>query len=534
MNNTFFPTENDIPPEYKISPLEQRTYLVNGELRGWIGPVQKVYSPVCIRDGDKIEQKYIGSFPDLSPAESLEALEAAVNAYDNGKGEWPTASVEERIGCVENFIDKMGEKKRDVVNLLMWEIGKPYNDSVKEFDRTIDYMRKTIYALKELENTSSRFTKEDGIIAQIRRSPLGTVLCMGPYNYPLNETLTTLIPALIMGNTVVFKPAKYGVLLHEPLLEAYQESFPPGVINTVYGDGPKVIGPIMESGKIDVLAFIGATKTADILKQQHPKPHRLRSVLGLGAKNPAIILPDADIENTIKECLQGSLSYSGQRCTALKIIYVHRSIADEFIYRFAEKVDSLVCGMPWTPNVAITPMPEPNKTDKMTEYVNDAIANGAWLINKGGEADHTFFSPAVLYHVNKNMKLYYEEQFGPIVPIIPFDDIKEPLNYVINSDVGQQLSIFGKNPKTIAKLITSLSNQVCRINLNSQCQRGPDVFPFAGRKDSAEGTLSVSDALRVFSIRSMVAAKESEENKGILNSILQEDLSNYLSTDFIF
>jgi glyceraldehyde-3-phosphate dehydrogenase (NADP+) len=131
------------------------------------------------------------------------------------------------------------------------------------------------------------------------------------------------------------------------------------------------------------------------------------------------------------------------------------------------------------------------------------------------------------------MRLYDEEQFGPVLPVVPFDDIETPIRYVVESDFGQQLSIFGSDPDAIARLIDPLVNQVCRVNLNSQCQRGPDIFPFAGRKDSAEGTLSVSDALRVFSIRTLVAAKEGELNKRLITAITHGRKSNFLSTDFI-
>jgi len=121
-----------------------------------------------------------------------------------------------------------------------------------------------------------------------------------------------------------------------------------------------------------------------------------------------------------------------------------------------------------------------------------------------------------------------------VVPITSFASIDEPVEYVVNSNYGQQCAIFGKDPDTISKLIDPLVNQVCRLNINSQCQRGPDTFPFTGRKDSAEGTLSVSDALRVFSIRTLVAAKDSELNRELLAAICRERSSNFLSTDFIF
>ncbi len=532
-----FPLIEEIPDRFRFSALiRQDEYLINGELLKWQGPLQEVFSPVCTRDREgTTSQVLIGSYPMLTSKEAKMALAAAVGAFDHGRGHWPTLSVEERIACMEDFTFRMKERRESVIRLLMWEIGKSYADSVKEFDRTIDYIRDTIDAVKELDRNSSRFQIEQGIIGQIRRSPLGVVLCMGPFNYPLNETFTTLIPALIMGNTVIFKPPKYGVLLHQPLLEAFRQAFPPGVVNTVYGDGPQVVGPLMESGQVDVLAFIGSSRVASILKKQHPRPHRLRSVLGLEAKNPAIVLADCDLDLAVNECLLGSLSYNGQRCTALKIIFVHESIAEEFNGKMAAAVNNLICGMPWDEKVQITPLPEAGKTEYLGELVDDAVKKGAVILNAdGGKIDHTFFTPALLYPVTKDMRLWQEEQFGPVVPIVPFNDIKEPLDYVTSSNYGQQLSIFGENPDDIAHLIDPLVNQVCRLNINSQCQRGPDVFPFTGRKDSAEGTLSVSDALRVFSIRSLVAAKSTELNKHIITSIVKEDKSNFLSTDFIF
>ncbi len=470
----------------------------------------------------------------MTRGESLEVLDSACMAYDHGRGKWPTMTVEERIGHVERFTFLMQEKREEVVRLLMWEIGKSLPDAEKEFDRTVEYIRDTIGALKDLDRVSSRFVIEQGVIGQIRRAPLGVVLCMGPFNYPLNETFTTLIPALIMGNAVIFKPPRMGVLLHEPLLEAFRDSFPAGVVNTVYGDGQEVIGPLMESGKIDVLAFIGSSRVADILRQQHPKPHRLRCVLGLEAKNAAIVLKDADLEQAVRECTLGSFSYNGQRCTALKMLFVHRDIVDAFLEKFIEAVDNLRCGMPWDHGVQITPLPEPGKTGYLSDLVHDALEKGAGILNrKGGRTEGTFMFPTILYPAAPGMRIYAEEQFGPVVPVASFTDIEEPMEYIIRSDYGQQASIFGSDPAVIADLIDPLVNQVCRVNINSQCQRGPDTFPFTGRKDSAEGTLSVSDALKVFTIRTLVAAKETGANKEIITSIVKERSSRFLSTDFI-
>jgi glyceraldehyde-3-phosphate dehydrogenase (NADP+) len=534
--SNLFPEESSIPSQYQIGEyIEQREYLINGTLRQWTGTLNPVASPVFLKDGSGYKQKIIGSTPLLTKYEALEALDAAVKAYDLGHGAWPTMSVAQRIECIEKFLASMRIKRAEVVKLLMWEIGKSLKDSEKEFDRTCDYIVDTIKALKEQDRKAAKLVEEQGFMGQIRRVPLGVALCMGPFNYPLNETFTTLIPALIMGNTVVFKPAKYGVLLVRPLLEAFRDSFPAGVINIIYGRGRDTVGALMETGKIDVFAFIGTNKGANDLKKLHPKPHRLKSILGLDAKNPAIVLSDADLDNAVAECLSGSLSFNGQRCTALKILFVHKSIVDTFMEKFLMEVKKLKPGMPWDAGVGLTPLPEPGKTDYLKGLVENAKANGAKVANEnGGEILQSFFFPAVLYPVSEKMNIYHEEQFGPIIPIVPFEKDEEAIQYVLNSNFGQQVSLFGKDSKRLAQMMDAFVNQVGRINLNAQCQRGPDTFPFTGRKDSAEGTLSIADALRVFSIRTIVATKATDENKQIMNNIIRNRESAFLSTDYIF
>ncbi|RBH59107.1 MULTISPECIES: NADP-dependent glyceraldehyde-3-phosphate dehydrogenase [Pseudomonas] len=534
--DSLFPAAADIPEKYRFEgQLEQREYLVDGTLRTWDGPLAQVRSPVYLATAHGDEQVILGSTPLLDAETALTALDAAVHAYDRGQGEWPTMRVAERIQHVETFLRRMRVQREAVVKLLMWEIGKNLKDSEKEFDRTCDYIVDTINALKELDRRSSRFELEQDTLGQIRRVPMGVALCMGPYNYPLNETFTTLIPALIMGNTVVFKPAKLGVLLIRPLLEAFRDSFPAGVINVIYGSGRETVSALMASGKIDIFAFIGTNKAASDLKKLHPKPHRLRAALGLDAKNPAIVLPEVDLDNAVNECVTGSLSFNGQRCTALKILFVHEDVVEGFIEKFNRKVQSLVPGMPWDNGVALTPLPEAGKIDYLKALVADAQDKGARVINpNGGQTRASFFYPAVLYPVNAGMRVYQEEQFGPVVPIVPYRDLETVIDYVLESDFGQQLSIFGTDPAQVGRLVDTFANQVGRININAQCQRGPDTYPFNGRKNSAEGTLSVHDALRVFSIRTLVATKFQDSNKALISDIIHNRESTFLTTDYIF
>lgn len=526
----------EVPEAYRV-PLKKDydTYLLNGEIKKWKGKKAKVFSPVYAADDQgELQPVLLGTVPEMGEKDALEALDAANEAFKNGTGSWPTLRVGERIKCVEKFAALMVQKRKEVVNFIMWEIGKTLPDAQKEFDRTVDYIYDTIEELKELDRNSARFQLHSNVYAQVRRGPLGVVLCLGPYNYPLNETFCLLIPALIMGNTTVFKPAKYGVILITPLLEAFAEAFPKGVVNILFGRGREVATPIVKSGRVEVLALIGNSKSANALQSHHPKKNRLRLVLGLEAKNPAIVLPDTDMDLAVEECVLGSLSYNGQRCTALKMIFVHENILAEFNQRFLARIKELTYGLPWEEGVKLTPLPEPGKPAYIKELIDDAVSKGARVINEeGGKTNKSFVFPAVLFPVDESMNIYHEEQFGPVIPIISFRDIQEPINSIVNSNYGQQVSLFSKSPDTLSPLIDGLVNQVCRVNINSQCQRGPDVYPFVGRKDSAVSTLSVRAALRSFSIRTLVACKNSELNKEILNDILDNNKSNFVSTNYI-
>ena len=522
----------NIPEKYALnSPIHHDTYLIDGKIGKWNGEFTEVISTLLANEED---DKYItlGDSPKMDKKHALLALEAADKAYSNGTGTWPTMKVYERINCMQKFVDLMVLKRDEVVKLLMWEIGKNLKDSEKEFDRTVDYINETIKEYKKIDRDGAFFHNNSGVRALIRRGPLGVVLCLGPYNYPLNETFALLIPAIIMGNTAIFKPAKHGVLLIAPLLEAFKKSFPPGVVNIVFGRGREIATPIMETGKINVLALIGHSSSAISLQDLHPQKNRLRLVLGLEAKNPAIIMDDADLELTVNECLNGSLSYNGQRCTAIKVIYVHEKIKEKFLKKFCDSVDSLKLGLPWE-NTLLTPLPEPNKPKYISELIDDATSKGAKIINKnGGKKFKNFVFPAVLYPVSEDMDVYKEEQFGPVIPVISFSDINTPINFMADSNYGQQVSLFGNSEEKLGPIIDSLVNLVCRVNLNSSCQRGPDVYPFTGRKDSAVATLSVHDALRSFSIRTFVASKDNPSNKNILRKLIDNKKSNFIRTDY--
>lgn len=536
MSTIQFPQQSEIPASMAIdAALWSNKYLIAGEVRTWSGPSEPVLSPVCTFQPDgTLQRQVVGHLPVLDTETALAALDSAKAAWALGRGEWPTMRVLDRIERIEQFAKGMVAMREPVVRLLMWEIAKSRKDAEAEFDRTVDYIRDTVLALKELDRTNARFALEPGFLAQIRRCPLGIVLCMGPFNYPLNETFSTLIPALLMGNPVISKLPRFGALLHVPLLQAFADALPPGVLQVLAGDGKTVVGPLMASGDIDCLAFIGTSRVANILERQHPKPNRLRTITAMEAKNPAVILADADLDVAVKECVGGALGFNGQRCTAIKLIFVHHSVAEPFLTKFAAAVDALPVGMPWQPGVQITPLPEPQKPELIAQWVAEAVAKGARVVNQPKVTQGSLVSPVVVHPVDARMQLFHVEQFGPVVPIATYHDESEIDAFMRHSPYGQQIALFGRDPTKMAHLVDAMANQVCRINLNSQCRRGPDSYPFSARKDSAQGTLSVVDALRSFSIRTVVAATTSEANKLLVGDIVARRASTFLSTDYIF
>ncbi|MEI6426454.1 MAG: aldehyde dehydrogenase family protein [Candidatus Absconditabacteria bacterium] len=514
IENLFPESLDQIPEAFQPVVTNQNHYLM-GHIRTHSGPVQDVYSPISV--GGK--PVYLGHYPLITADTALEGLSLAEQAWDGGNGWWPTTTHAERIRLMKIFVELMKKHREKIVRMIMWEICKTLPDAETEFDRTVQCILDTCDELETRSLKWEAWLKHGGLQVQEGRNPLGLVLCMGPSNYPLNETFTTLIPALLMGNVVLFKPAKWGVLLLEPLIECFEEAFPKNVVVTLYGNGADIIPPIVRTGKLEAFAFIGGTNTADRIIKENPVPHKTKLILGLGAKNPAIVLPGADLATAIPACVKGSLGYNGQRCTALKIIFVAKEQEATFIPAFVEAVEKLQPGLPWEEGTNLTPL-LPESMGWMTTLLDDAKLHGAEVLNEGGGTiNQGYLHPSVLYPVNAKMKLYREEQFGPLVPIVVYDDLAEVLEWIKTSKYAQQLSVFGteSDKNDILDIIEDTRNQRGRVNINALCQRGPDELPFTGRRDSAMGTLDIWNALSIFSIEDVVSVTDTPENKALLS-----------------
>lgn len=512
--NELIPDAAEIPERFRPPTAEVRHYLA-GEIKKWNGRAADVHSPVPLRHDGAMVPPRIGSLPLLSEAAALEALTAAVQAFDRGDGDWPRLSLEERAARVRSFVDAVRPLREHIAGHIMWEVGKVYDEALNEFDRTLEYALETIEAALDLDKRERRDTSLQQVVGRVDLLPTGVALCVGPYNYPFYETLTNAIPALLMGNAVIIKAPPLGGLLYAHLLPLFAKHFPTGVVSLLFGDSEELLPALMESGDIDVFAFIGTSRVADQLITLHPHPHRLHKVLGLEAKNAAIILPDAPVEITIEECVKGALAFNGQRCAAIKMILVHEDAADDFIARLADEFSRIEPGMPWE-NVRLTPISSLSHAEWLSLLLEDAVRGGAEVRNPGGgERRHTLMSPALITGVTADMRLFSEEQFGPLLPVLRFTDDAEALGYIKHSRYGQQCSVFGADPARIRRIVDPASRYVGRVNINGKCQRGPDHFPFTGKRDSALGTVSIEEALRRFCISTVIATPEYAENTAL-------------------
>ena len=495
----------------------------------------------CVADGAAMPLKtaVIGKMPQFSSDDALKVLHTSVEAWNGGAGVWPQMSLAERCHAVQAFFDEFIQNKDKMVEVLMWEIGKNRKDAEAEIDRTVQFAKQLIATIQSDAEYSGEWQTIGSTKALVRRSAIGVIMCLAPYNYPINESYATIIPALLTGNIILVKIPTTGGLAHLLTMEAFAKTLPPGTINFIAGAGRTTMPPLMETGLIDGLAFIGGSKAADRLIHGHPHPHRLKVFLQLEANNMGILLPDIFepentplLENALDEAVLGSLSYNGQRCTALKIFFAPTRHAESFAKRLAGWIDALPVGLPWQTHgeeqilSKITPLPNQKRIQYMKSLLQDAVQKGANIINLNGGTviegnESTLMIPAVLYPVTPEMNIYHEEQFGPIVPVAEYDDLETVLKFGQEGQYAQQVSIFSQDAKMSAQILDRFSSVFAKVNLNSQCGRSPDSLPFAGRRSSAMGVMSVKDALREFSVPTVLAYKD---KSGVKNDELAKGL----------
>ncbi|HEU9278819.1 TPA: NADP-dependent glyceraldehyde-3-phosphate dehydrogenase [Streptococcus pneumoniae] len=461
--------------------------LVNGK---WKSSEQEItiYSP--------INQEELGTVPAMTQTEADEAMQAARAALPA----WRALSAIERAAYLHKTATILERDKEKIGTILAKEVAKGIKAAIGEVVRTADLIR---YAAEEGLRITGQAMEGGGFeaasknkLAVVRREPVGIVLAIAPFNYPVNLSASKIAPALIAGNVVMLKPPTQGSISGLLLAKAFEEAgIPAGVFNTITGRGSEIGDYIIEHKEVNFINFTGSTPIGErIGRLAGMRP----IMLELGGKDAALVLEDADLEHAAKQIVAGAFSYSGQRCTAIKRVIVLESVADKLATLLQEEVSKLTVGDPFD-NADITPVIDNASADFIWGLIEDAQEKEAQTLTPIKREGNLLW-PVLFDQVTKDMKVAWEEPFGPVLPIIRVASVEEAIAFANESEFGLQSSVFTNDFKKAFEIAEKL--EVGTVHINNKTQRGPDNFPFLGVKGSGAGVQGIK-----YSIEAMTNVK---------------------------
>lgn len=461
--------------------------LVNGK---WKSSEQEItiYSP--------INQEELGTVPAMTQTEADEAMQAARAALPA----WRALSAIERAAYLHKTAAILERDKEKIGTILAKEVAKGIKAAIGEVVRTADLIR---YAAEEGLRITGQAMEGGGFeaasknkLAVVRREPVGIVLAIAPFNYPVNLSASKIAPALIAGNVVMFKPPTQGSISGLLLAKAFEEAgIPAGVFNTITGRGSEIGDYIIEHKEVNFINFTGSTPIGErIGRLAGMRP----IMLELGGKDAALVLEEADLEHAAKQIVAGAFSYSGQRCTAIKRVIVLESVADKLATLLQEEVSKLTVGDPFD-NADITPVIDNASADFIWGLIEDAQEKEAQALTPIKREGNLLW-PVLFDQVTKDMKVAWEEPFGPVLPIIRVASVEEAIAFANESEFGLQSSVFTNDFKKAFEIAEKL--EVGTVHINNKTQRGPDNFPFLGVKGSGAGVQGIK-----YSIEAMTNVK---------------------------
>ena len=434
-----------------------------------------------------------GSLVGRVPAMSREDVDKAIENTKENLPMWAQTPIHERAHVFYKAADLLEEHADEIAKVLTMEIAKDKKSSWFEVKRTADFLRFTADAGKSMAGEAISGDHFPGgsknKMSYVNRVPLGTVLAISPFNYPINLSASKIAPALIGGNAVLLKPASQGAISALYLADILQEAgLPKGVLNTITGRGSEIGDYIVTHPGINFINFTGSTAVGKrIAKEAGMVP----LMLELGGKDAAIVLEDADIDFAAQNIVAGAYSYAGQRCTAVKRILTSDTVAEKLVPALLSRIDKLEVGDP-RDNATIVPLINTKAADFVMELLQDATDKGAKVLT-GGKREGNIIQPTLVDNVTTDMRLAWEEPFGPVLPILRVKDMDEAIDIANRSEYGLQSSVFTKNIHDAFYIANRL--EVGTVQINNKTERGPDHFPFLGVKASGMGTQGVKYAI---------------------------------------
>ncbi|MEK7482967.1 MAG: aldehyde dehydrogenase family protein [Planctomycetota bacterium] len=426
------------------------------------------------------------------PISSAEEVSRSVKQARSALIEWSKKSFEERATLLEKGLKKLKEEASIWGRIITDEMGKPLREGIGEANYAAENTLEEVIPLARDAITPQIF-EEETLITTLHYVPRGVVAAITPWNFPASLSLDAIVPALLMGNTVVYKPSEYVPFVGKKLVETLNAFLPANVLTILYGDGK--VGELLIRDDISLVAFVGSQSIGrHIMEVQAGKLNPV--ILELGGKDPMIVLADADLDQAAKFAVQNSLRNCGQVCVSVERIYVEEKIAAPFEKQVRELMKDFRMGNPLEDGVRMGPMVSESQRKKVLDKLEDARKKGA--IVEGGtvpKMQGCFLNPALVTKVTDDMKLMQEEIFGPVIVLQPVKDSEEAIRKSNQLSYGLGATVWSKNEDRANQIAIRLEAGMIGINRGLG---GASGTPFVGAKQSGIGFFGGIDGMRQF------------------------------------
>lgn len=446
---------------------------------------------ISSEDLEEVINPYNGEVIDTIPIAHRQIADMAIEAANDAKSALTEMSAFKISNKLFNVVDKLRKKRQEFAELLTLEVGKPINESLVEVDRSIETLKLAAEEAKRIYGESVPLDaglNGKGFFAFTQRMPLGVVVAIAPFNYPLNLTIHKIAPAIACKNTVIVKPPSEAPLTVMKFCELLNEEFPDGVVNVVTGYGSEVGDYLVTSADVDKVSFTGSVPTGLMISQ---KAGMKKVTLELGGNDPMIVLKDADVDKAIKGVINGAFLNAGQVCMGVKRIIIDESIADEFAQKLVVATEKLVMGNPQDTKTTLGTLISKKAAMQVEQAVNDAVEKGAKILT-GGNREDAFYEATVIDNVTPDMDLVQNETFGPIAPIIRVKNLDEAIKIANDTEYGLQAGVFTNDYYAAMRCANEI--EAGTVFVNKQSTFRTDNMPFGGFKNSGIGKEGVKYA----------------------------------------
>lgn len=420
-------------------------------------------------------------------------VDDVVSKLKKGKNIQAKLTAYERSLILNKLADLFEQNAQEIGAIITQEMGKTISDSIVEMHRSANTARAAAdecrHGIGEVLDADA-YPPKRGKIGIVRRKPLGIVLAITPFNFPINLSMHKIGPAFAAGNTIFFKPGPQNYFSAKKLVElCYQAGMPEEVIQFCCPDIPELT-EVIKSNDIQCISFTGGVGTADAIARN---AGRKKLLFELGGNDPLIVMPDADIDLASSTAVNQRFATAGQRCTASKRLFVHELVYEKFKSQIVAKGEKLIVGDPMDKDTFVGPLVSKQSADNVEKRIKVAIEEEGATCLLGGTRKGNIIYPTILENVKAESELICDETFGPVIPLIKFSNLDEVITVINGTGFGLQSGVFTNDIRVIERLYDEL--EVGALTVNDGPGFRAEHFPFGGVKNSGLGREGVKYAI---------------------------------------